>query len=387
MRPKLIRASTAPQSLDIFCKGFLKDLSKDYDVIVVSSHGKAMIDIAEREHVKTIPVDMERHISPLKDILSLIKLCRVFNQEKPAIVHSITPKAGLLCMMASWITRVPIRIHTFTGLVFPTSKGLRKRLLMFTDRLTCAFATHVIPEGEGVKTDLLNYKITTKPLKVLGYGNVRGIDLAYYDKTQEVIYEAEKLKLESIFTFLFVGRIVKDKGIDELVEAATRLYLENTEFRVVLVGPYEEKLDPISEKSKKIIAEAPYIKSIGAVSDVRAWMAASDALVFPSYREGFPNVVLEAGAFDLPSIVTDINGSREIIQDGVNGLIVPPKNVDELLNAMRHFLVSREEVRQMSQNCRKIIADKYEQSFVRTCQKLFYKKVLSEKFNNMDVNL
>ena len=346
-----------------------------------------MSEIAKREGVKPIVVDMERHISPFKDIISLIKLCCVFWEEKPDIVHSITPKAGLLCMMAAWITRVPVRVHTFTGLVFPTSTGLKKKLLMFTDRLTCVCATHIIPEGAGVKADLINYRITSKPLKVLGNGNIRGVDLDYYDRTPEVLYEAERLRQKGIFTFLFVGRVVKDKGINELVEASRRLYLESTKFRVVLVGPFEEGLDPISEKTKKIMAEAPYIKTIGVVSDVRAWMAASDALVLPSYREGFPNVVLEAGALDLPSIVTDINGSREVIQDGVNGLIVPPKNVDELVKAMRTFLVSREKVKQMSLNCRKVIAEKYEQSYVRNCQKLFYKEVLSERFHNRDIYL
>lgn len=387
MKPKLIRASTVPQSLNTFCRGFLKELSSDYEVIALSSQGAAMSEIAKREGVKPIVVDMERHISPFKDIISLIKLCCVFWEEKPDIVHSITPKAGLLCMMAAWITRVPVRVHTFTGLVFPTSTGLKKKLLMFTDRLTCVCATHIIPEGAGVKADLINYRITSKSLKVLGNGNIRGVDLDYYDRTPEVLYEAERLRQKGIFTFLFVGRVVKDKGINELVEASRRLYLESTKFRVVLVGPFEEGLDPISEKTKKIMAEAPYIKTIGVISDVRAWMAASDALILPSYREGFPNVVLEAGALDLPSIVTDINGSREVIQDGVNGLIVPPKNVDELANAMRTFLVSREKVKQMSLNCRKVIAEKYEQSYVRNCQKLFYKEVLSERFQNRGIYL
>lgn len=379
MRPKLIRASTVPSSLNSFCKGLLKELSKDYIVIALSSHGPEMQSIKNREGVRTIEVDMERHISLFKDFISLIKLCIVFLREKPDIVHSITPKAGLLCMVSAWLTKVPIRIHTFTGLVFPTSTGIRKHLLMFTDWLTCACATHIIPEGEGVKDDLLSYKITKKPLAVLGYGNVRGVDLTYYDRTTEVLVKAENLRCKDLFTFLFIGRVVKDKGINELIEASERLFLEDKCFRVIIVGPYEDKFDPISSHYKKIISDASYITAIGQVADVRPWLAASDALVLPSYREGFPNVVLEAGAFGLPSIVTDINGSREIIVNGVNGLIVKPMSSEELLNAMRRFLTEPNEVKRMSLNCRKMIAERFEQSFVRKCQKEYYIEALKSK--------
>lgn len=377
MKPKLIRASTIPNSLNSFCKGFLKELSDDYEVIVVSSHGEAMDTIAEREGVETISVDMERRISLRKDCISLFKLIKLFYKEHPVIVHSITPKAGLLCMVAAWITKVPLRVHTFTGLVFPTSCGINRKILMFTDWLTCACATHVIPEGEGVKTDLLKYKITKKPIKVLGYGNVRGVDMLYYDRTETVMAESVKIK-KNIFTFIFIGRLVRDKGINELAEAAKCLYDAGYSFRILLVGSYEERLDPLLPSTKKMISDADYLQFVGVQSDVRPWLAASDALVFPSYREGFPNVVLEAGAMGLPSIVTDINGSREIIQQGVNGVIIPPQNKYALYEAMRYFLDNQEDVRKMASATRKIIEERYEQGFVRECQKKFYKNILSD---------
>ena len=177
---KIIRSSTVPQSLDNFCKGILKDLSNEYEVIALSSPGEALLNIEKREGVRTIAVPMERHISLLADIKSLLALISVFRREKPDMVHSMTPKAGLLCMMAAWIVRVPVRVHTFTGLVFPSTTGFKKKVLMFTDKLTCFYATHIIPEGEGVKNDLANNHITNKPMKVLGYGNVRGVDLNFY---------------------------------------------------------------------------------------------------------------------------------------------------------------------------------------------------------------
>ena len=176
---KIIRASTVPESLDTFCRGLLSELQQEcgYEVVAVSSPGDRLDTLAAREGVRTVAVPMERHISPLKDLKSLWRLLRVFRRERPAMVHSMTPKAGLLSMMAAWICRVPVRLHTFTGLVFPTATGLTQKILVFTDRLTCACATHIVPEGEGVRNDLTSYRITAKPLKVLGHGNVRGIDL------------------------------------------------------------------------------------------------------------------------------------------------------------------------------------------------------------------
>lgn len=381
MKTKLIRASTVPQSLATFCNGFLKELSEDYEVVALSSHGEAMSFIAEHEGIRTIAVDMERHISFKKDIISLWLLMKVLRKERPAIIHSITPKAGLLCMVAAWVTRVPYRIHTFTGLVFPTSTGLKRKVLMLTDWITCACATHIIPEGEGVKEDLLNYRITRKPIKVLGYGNVRGVDLVHYDRTIKVIKEAENIEDKTLFTFVFIGRIVRDKGINELIEAAKRLQCESYKFRILLVGPFEDDLDPINERTKDFIIKSSCIKAVGRQNDVRPWLAASDVLVFPSYREGFPNVVLEAGAMGLPSIVTDINGSREIIQNGVNGIIIPFQNVDALYHAMKDFLDNPEEVKRMSSTARGIITERYEQSFVRKCQKDFYKEILGNNIH------
>lgn len=377
-RKKIIRSSTVPQSLETFCKGLLKELSEDYDVIALSSPGEALDLVASREGVRTIAVPMERHISILKDLKSLFVLIRVFRKERPDMVHSITPKAGLLCMMAAWWTRVPVRIHTFTGLVFPTSKGLIKRVLMLTDRITCACATHVIPEGEGVKNDLAENKITRKPLQVLGYGNVRGVDMDYYARTPEVEGKAESLRDPYKFTFLFVGRIVRDKGINELVAAFRRLAVANPDVRLYLVGAFEENLDPVDPLTQEAIMMDRRIVSVGRKTgtDLLAYYAASDCFVFPSYREGFPNTVLEAGAMGLPSIVTDINGSREIISDGFNGLVVPSRDEEALYEAMKRVIERTEERKSMAGVAREYIASHFEQSFVRQCLYDFYKTVI-----------
>ncbi len=379
MRKTIIRAATIPQSLDSFCKGMLKELSRDYYVIALSSPGESLEVIRNREDVRTIAVPMARHISLLKDLRSLYQLIKVFRREKPDMVHSMTPKAGLLCMMAAWWTKVPVRVHTFTGLVFPTSRGLKRLVLKSTDRLTCACATHIIPEGEGVKNDLITNRITKKPLKVLGFGNVRGVDMKFYDRTPDVMEKAALLRDELTFTFLFVGRIVQDKGINELVEAFVRLNQEFPNIRLALVGPYEDELDPISQKTRDVIASLNSIHAVGNQSgtDLLAYYAASDCFILPSYREGFPNVVLEAGALGLPCIVTNINGSREIIIDGFNGLVVPPRDADSLYNAMKQMMIDSDKRERMASVSRSHIAQHFEQSFVRNCLYEYYREILS----------
>lgn len=370
---KLIRITTVPQTLNTFCKGLLKELKHEgYEVVALSSPGEELDELVDSEDVRTIAVPMERRISPFNDMKSLWQMYRVMRREKPDMVHSMTPKAGLVTMVAAWLTRVPIRIHTFTGLVFPTSTGLKRRILMFTDWLTCACATHIIPEGEGVKADLLNNKITKKNIRVLGHGNIRGIDLEHF-KPMSHLTPLE----EGVFSFVFVGRLVGDKGINELIAAFSRLNKEYPETRLVLVGPEEEKIDPIKPETKVEIDRNPAIDAVGQQSDVRPFFTSADALVFPSYREGFPNVVIEAGAMGLPSIVTDINGSREIIIDGENGMIVPSKDAEALYQAMKHFVENLEDVKRMAENARPLIASRYEQSYVRQCLKDFYKECIA----------
>lgn len=376
---KIIRTSTVPGSLNTFCKGLLRELEEQegYQIIAVSSPGAPLDEIKQREGVKTYSVEMQRHISPFKDLKSLWGLIKVFRKEKPDMVHSITPKAGLLSMMAAWFTRVPVRVHTFTGLVFPTATGLKQKILILTDRLTCACATHIVPEGEGVKNDLVNYKITKKPLKVLGYGNVRGIDLNHYNpELSEIKAEAAKIHKDDVFTFVFIGRLVRDKGINELVKAFSKLNEIYPRTRLLLVGPYEENLDPLLPKTLAAIDSNKSIEAVGLQKDIRPWLAASDVFVFPSYREGFPNVVIEAGAMGLPSIVTDINGSREIIIDGKNGIIIPSQNAEMLFRAMETFYTDKDLVSRLSSEARPMIESRFEQGFVHRCLKDYYKEIL-----------
>ena len=375
-KKKIIRAVTVAQSIGFFVEMIPTLNQKEIEVVALSSPGKELDDLREKG-VPTIVVPMERHISIFKDMKALMALVKVFRREKPDMVHSMTPKAGLLCMLAAKMAHVPVRVHTFTGLVWSTAKGLKRRILMLTDWLTCACATHVIPEGEGVKADLQHH-ITRKPMKVLGYGNVKGVDMERFSLRPEIVYAAKGLRSRNLFTFLYVGRIVSDKGVNELVDAFGKLHALNPHCRLVLVGKMEENLDPLKPSTlKKILA----LKGIRAVGEKRndeliAWYAASDCFVLPSYREGFPNTVLEAGAMGLPSIVTDINGSREIVENGKNGIIIPPKDENALIEAMQQMLDNDSKRDSMATAARPMIASRFEKSFVQQCLLDFYHDIL-----------
>ena len=277
-------------------------------------------------------------------------------------------------MIAAWLTRVPVRIHTFTGLVWPTATGLKRKILMATDWITCACATHVIPEGQGVLNDLKNSRVCRKSMKVLGYGNVKGVDMEHFHPARFT----DVSKNKGIFRFIFVGRIVGDKGINELVEAFVRLNKEYSATQLTLVGEYEANLDPLKPEILKLIEDNSYIYACGPKygDDLLVEYMKSDCFVMPSYREGFPNTVMEAGAMGLPSVVTNINGSREIIIHGENGLIVSPKDVNALYEAMKQMLLDVTAYNKMASNARPLIETRFEKGFVQECLIEYYKNII-----------
>lgn len=375
-----MRVATVPLSLTSFCKELMLELRDRYDVVAVSSPG-AELDQLSLAGLRVAPVGMKRQISPLRDLKSLIDMVKIMRREKPHIVHSVTPKAGLLSMIAARIAGVPVRVHTFTGLVFPTSTGLKRLVLKTTDRITCLCATHILPEGTGVMSDLSHARITRKPMRVLGNGNIRGIDPEKYIVSDEVRQSAAALRhsfgiADSDFVCLYVGRIVRDKGINELVAAFQEILQRHPHTVLLIAGVFEDS-DPVSDSTRRILSSHPRIHiSDGWQTDLLPWYAAADALVFPSYREGFPNVVLEAGVMELPSVVTDINGSREIISDNHNGYVVPTHDAHAIALAVNKLIENPDIAREMGQNARRNVLAKFEASYIRQCYKDFYAEVL-----------
>ena len=369
MKSILFRTATISMSLNVLLKGQLNFLNRYYDVTAISGSDDFLLELKQREGVEVFDIEMQRQIAPVEDLKSLWKLYKYFAKEKPLIVHSITPKAGLLTMMAAKMAGVPIRMHTFTGLIFPSRTGLIQKVLINMDKLLCYCATNIYPEGKGVKADLIQYKITKKPLKILANGNVNGIDKDYFDP--ELYSSEDKIQLrnelgilENDFVFIFVGRLVRDKGINELIAAFLKLQSNSKKVKLLLVGPFENDLDPLNIETIKAIHECNTIITVGFQEDVRPYYAFSDALVFPSYREGFPNVVLQAGAMGLPCIVTNISGCNEIIIEGQNGTIIPVKNESAIFNAMIQLSSDKDYYSVLKSNARKMITSRYEQQVV-----------------------
>lgn len=383
-KKKMIRTSTVAMSLDFLLMGQLRFLNQYYDVIAVSGRDSSLDKVEIREGVQTLSVSMERKISLFKDLKSLLKLYLLFRREKPCIVHSITPKAGLLSMTAAYFARVPVRIHTFTGLIFPYRKGLFQRILIFMDCALCFFATEVYPEGEGVKNDLIKYKITRKPLKVIHKGNLNGIDVSHFNPDLFPASQNDSLRKKlniphSNFVFVYVGRLVSDKGINELMQAFDELYNELGNVNLLLVGCFENDMDPLTDEANYVIKNHEGVRFVGFQPDVRPYMAISNALVFPSYREGFPNVVLQAGAMKLPSIVTNISGCNEIIKENINGSIIPVKNYLAIKDAMRNFVQNPSKVKELGCNSRIEVESNFEQIKVWNALLKEYNSVLSKK--------
>lgn len=363
MKKKLFRVATVDIVFSNHIKGQLRYLSDYYKVVAVSNDNGGLKDVSINEGVDTIGITMKREISILSDIKSLWALIRLFWKERPYIVHSHTPKGSLLSMIAAWITGVPHRIYLVTGLRFETTSGLLRFILKTMERITCMCATKVIPEGDGVKKTLIREKITRKPLNKILNGNINGIDLNHFTKNEEVLSKAASLRSEK-FTFIYIGRIVKDKGVNELVRAFDRLSTQRNDVRLLLLGTFEDNLDPIDTKSRQIIDSNVHIEYAGYQQDIRPYLASSDVLILPSYREGFPNVVIQAGAMDLPCIVTDINGCNEIIINGENGIIIPKQDENALYEAMLVYLDNREVYDRHSSKSRELVSSRYEQQKV-----------------------
>ena len=516
---KLIRITTIPLSLDKLLGKQLSYMNQFFEVTAVSSDEKKLKKVARKYGVKHYCVPMTRTISPLKDLVSLWRMYQFLRREKPEIVHSHTPKAGIIGMLAAYFAGVPNRFHTVAGLPLLEAKGTKRKVLNFVESLTYSFATKVYPNSFDLEKIILQKKFCAQEkLKVIGQGSSNGIDTSYFDEKNISALDQENLKIQlgiepDDFVFVFVGRLVRDKGINELVSAfknlleqsricsqnsleqgyfnemirlpvddenstlksfsngnnfymgqsisglsiryrlskiwyrssesemminhfeiadqpntelspsidkysglgnnfyarpsisglniryrlskiwyrsaESELEMNNSEIgsqstrelglfknsngqqivgqneislkvKLLLVGPLEQHLNPVLSMTLSEMEKNPHIKSTGYVQDVRSFLAISNCLILPSYREGFPGAVLQGGAMNLPCIVTDINGCNEIITDGFNGLIVEVKDEKSLGDAMKKVLYDKELCATLTNNSRDIIIEKYD---------------------------
>jgi glycosyltransferase involved in cell wall biosynthesis len=367
VKPSILRLTTIPMSLNLLLKGQFSFMVRNgFNVKVGSSDGNEISAIIEREGVEHHIFSFSRIISPILDLIAIFQLVIFMRKHKFDIVHTHTPKAGLLGMIAAWICRVPIRLHTVAGLPLMEANGIKRVVLMMTERLTYNCATRVYPNSFKMLEYIQRHIYTSKTkLSVIANGSSNGIDTEYFQITEllneQAVAVRDNLKIPSNHKVaVFVGRITGDKGINELIAAFTSF----EDLSLILVGPFEPDLDPLDSKTVVEIKQQPNIHSVGYQSDVRPYLLASDFLVFPSYREGFPNVPMQAGAMGLPCIVTDINGCNEIIENQINGLIIPPKDKEALRVAIEVMVENTMLFNEMKTRARQMIVDRYDQKLV-----------------------
>lgn len=372
MKQKLIRITTVPVSMNIILKGQLNFMNQFYEVIGITSYDeKHFNEIADREGVRMEAIEMSRTISLIKDFKALWRLYKFFIKERPEIVHTHTPKAGLLGMLAALFARVPVRLHTVGGMPLVEAKGIKRYVLSLTEKVTYCCAHKVYPNSKGLKEIIIDEGLCqASKLKVIANGGTNGVNVDFFkpDNSDEALLKKQELRQAigispEYFVFCFVGRIARDKGIDELLNAFQELQISYP-VKLVLVGLFEQQHGVLGHKTREIIQNNKDILFLGRFDDVRPYYGISDVYVFPSYREGFPNSVLEAGAMGLPIIATDINGCNEIVKNNINGLLIAPKSSEQLRNAMVTLIEDSAIRVSLSSKSREIIIKQFSREFV-----------------------
>lgn len=346
-RPKILYIISSSMSLRLL-RGQLQYLQKQgFEVSLIISPGEELTKPELCQHINIIPVSMERGISPLKDLQSLAELISIILQIKPDLCNSGTTKAGLLGGLASWLTRVPSRFFVLRGIRLETTTGMKRWLLWLSDKMACACATQIICVSNSVKetAEKLNLLSSEKAI-VIGKGSSNGIDPSRFATTSERKLAAQQLRKqfqlpEEASVIGFVGRFTRDKGIKELLESFLILSEKYPALYLLLVGDFDQT-DPVPFKTQKTIQTHPRVIVPGFVDDVAAYYQLMDIVALPTYREGFPNVVLEAGAAKKPVVATKATGCVDAVVDGETGLLVDVGNVDSLTKALELYMNNRE---------------------------------------------
>jgi glycosyltransferase involved in cell wall biosynthesis len=334
-------------------RGQLRFLQESgFEVIVVSSPGPRLLAAAAQEGVQICPISIPREISPLRDLVSLIRISRLTARFKPTITNVSTPKAGLLAGIASFICGVPCKVYTLRGLRFETATGWKRRLLVLSEKLACRCADRVVCVSHSVRHRALQFELAPpEKLLVLREGSSNGVDVQRFAPSlqQSLLAKTlrESLKISSTAPVIgFVGRITRDKGISILVQAYTMLKQRFPNLCLLLVGEYESE-DSIPDEINAIIRGDSDIVTTGAVEDVAGYYHLMDVFALPTYREGFPNSVLEAQAAAKPVVTTNATGAVDSVVDGLTGIVVSPGDEGALAEALSSLLADKDRAQTM----------------------------------------
>lgn len=385
---RLLRITTVPISLRLLITGqarFMAD--QGVEVLLCSADGPEVGLVREYEGCPHVIIPFTRAITPLQDLNCLRQLIDLMRRFRPDIVHTHTPKAGLLGMLAARAVGTPVRIHTVAGLPYMTTVGNRRRLLIAMERLTCLAATNVWPNSRSILHELTERNICpAQKLEIIGQGSTNGIDLAQFspgalsDATLAAV--KQEMDYDPAYRYLVVvGRLVRDKGIIEMLAAFRLLSDEFSDLRLVLLGPLEEERveETLPLETVEQLTKNPAIIHIPWTDEVPAYLHLAHLLVHPSHREGFPNVLLQAGAMSCPIVCSRIPGNVDIVSDGVTGLLFPVGDVGSLIQELRRALSRYSEVRLMADRLLQEIRERYDRGVIHQTLLRRYRELAASK--------
>ncbi len=348
-----------------------------FRVTLVSSPGALLDQTAAREGAEAIGLPMRRNIAPLADLVALARLWRLLSRLKPDIAEFSTPKAGLLGSIAARLAQVPVRIYMLRGLKLETAAGPKRRLLLWAERVAAACAQVVLCNSQSVRAEALALQVAPEgKLQMLGDGSSNGVDVERFSpgacNLRTSLGIPEKTPVVG-----FVGRLTRDKGIPELIEAFQTILAREPEARLLLVGWFDAAEDELAADVRARIASHPRIHCTGFVADTAPYYRAMDVMVLPTWREGFPNVVLEAAATGVPVITTLCTGSRDSVVPEVTGLLIPPGYPEAISEAVLKLLKNPERLAEMGRAARAWICRHYANQRVLGLTVSFYEAMLS----------
>lgn len=345
---KLSHITTVPLSL-----GFLRGqigymLIHGFEVEAISSPGVKLDEFGNEQGIHVHAIELPRRITPWHDLMAVWQLSWLLRRTHPSIVHAHTPKGGLLGMISSWINRIPLRIYHMRGLPYMSASGKKRTLLKLTERISCRLAHRVFCVSHSIREVAIADSICSADrIVVLGGGSGNGVDSSIrfnpgrFALEEVVAKRAEKGIAADEIVIGFVGRIVRDKGIQELIAAWQMMRNSHAHARLVLVGPVEPQ-DPVAPETLALLHEDDRVTMIDWVDDTSEVYPLFDLVVLPTYREGFPNVPLEAAAMELPVVATRVPGCIDAVEDCVTGTLVPVRDADALATAIAMYIVDPE---------------------------------------------
>lgn len=380
---KVFRVVTVPVYMNLILKGQMKFLAQYFDVTgITSDDGFHYPQIAEREGITTRIVPFRRDISLRQDLQCLWLLIEEIRRKKPSLVHTQTPKGSLLGMLAAWICGVPVRIHSVTGVPLGDMEaGIKGKILRWMEAITFRCATHVVPNSQGVFAQLQHnsYLKKTGKMRFLGHGSTNGIQLdrfVFDENTRSQMRDQWNIAKDDL-VLGFVGRLAKDKGSVELLTAFKQLKQKHPQLKLICVGLFDKDYGELGASFEKEIKETEGVILAGRQADVVPFYSMMDILVHPSYREGLPNALLEAAAMGLPVISTKISGCNEVVEDGVTGDLIPPRDTLALQDAIDAMVQNPQRRLAMKVAARNRVEARYNQELVWQNWKEFYDETLA----------